>query len=139
MRLEIVRIYQSPVEDPKQTEGELYVVKDNKIIYDCKVLELPWRKNMRRISCITAGNFPTNKHISPKFGKSFHIQKVPNRSEILIHAGNYNTDTLGCPLVGQSFTDINKDGLMDVTHSRKTINELWEILPNQFDTVVRWR
>ena len=139
MKVEITRLYQTPIEDPKQTEGELYIVKNNAIIYDCKTLELPWLYNQRRISCIIAGTYTAIKHISPSFGRSFWIKDVPDRSEILIHAGNYHTHTLGCPLVGKTLTDINGDGLRDVTSSRNTINELWDILPNQFDVEIKWR
>lgn len=139
MRLKIVRLYQTPIGDPKQTEGELYVHNnDNQIIYDCKTLELPWRDNQRRISCIPSGTYKAVKHHSPRFGRSFWVKDVPGRSEILIHSGNYNHHTLGCPLVGQTLTDINGDGLRDVTNSRKTINELWDILPDEFEIDILW-
>lgn len=138
MKLELRRLYQTPIGAPKQTEGELYVIKDGGIIYDCKTLELPWRDNKRRISCVVSGTYKVVKHTSPKFGKSFWIQDVPNRSEILIHSGNYNYNTKGCPLVGQTLTDINGDGLRDVTNSRKTIDELWDILPDEFEIDILW-
>ena len=139
MKLKLTRLYQTPINNPKQTEGELYVIDNDQIIYECKTLELPWRENQRRVSCIPSGNYKAVKHISPKFGRTFWIKDVPNRSEILIHSGNYNSHTLGCPLVGQTLTDINGDGLRDVTNSRFTMNELLELLPSEFEILVMWR
>jgi hypothetical protein len=66
-------------------------------------LEPPWQHNMRNISCIPAGEYVVKKHFSRKFGDCFHVLDVPNRSGILIHAGNYVQDTRGCILVGKTF------------------------------------
>ena len=51
---------------------------------------------------------------------------MPNRSEILIHKGNYYTDILGCILIGSDLADINKDGLLDVTNSKNSVRRLME-------------
>lgn len=99
-------------------------------------LELPWRDNRRRISCIPKGEYRVTKHSSPKFGKSFWVREVPGRSEILIHAGNYYTDILGCILVGTGKMDINGDGNPDVTSSRLAMNKLYDILPDEFNLVI---
>ena len=140
MKLQIVRLYQTPIDDPKQTESDWYVINDNhRVIYECVGLELPWRENKRRVSCIPDGTYKAIKHNSPTFGKSFWIKDVHERSEILIHVGNYNKDTLGCLLPGQERIDINKDGLMDVTNSRNTMNDLYDILPNEFEVEILWR
>lgn len=140
MKLQIIRLYQTPIDNPMQTESDWCVINDKyRVVYECVGLELPWKENKRRISCIPDGTYKAIKHQSPKFGKSFWLQNVPNRSEILIHAGNYNTDTLGCLLPGQKRKDINKDGLMDVTSSGKTIDDLWEIMPDKFDVEILWR
>ena len=73
--------------------------------------ELPWHDNFRNISCIPAGWYLCKPHISPKHGKCFWLQGVPNRSEILIHAANYMGDTdegyksqlAGCIAIGMDF------------------------------------
>lgn len=111
-------------EDDFQTIGELQV--DNG--FTCKTLELPWRDNQRRISRIPEGNYIAIPHISPRFGNSIWIQNVPNRSEILIHLGNYHRDTLGCILVGKDFYDIDNDGHVDVTMSRVTMEDLYDVI-----------
>jgi hypothetical protein len=51
---------------------------------------------------------------------------------ILIHSGNFYTDILGCILVGDSYGDINHDGIKDVLNSKKTLAEIAKILPQSF-------
>jgi len=77
--------------------------------WTCHTLELPWRENRRRMSCIPAGIYRAVDHVSPKFGRTRWVQDVPERSDILIHAGNLagdtskklRTDVAGCILVGE--------------------------------------
>jgi hypothetical protein len=127
------------IDNGKQTNGVLYVEKDNKILFECFTLELPWKDNQRRISCIPEGTYKAIKHRSPKFGESVWIQNVPNRSEILIHPANYVRQLLGCIAVGDSLRDIDGDGLDDVTNSRNTMNKILDLLPNSFEVVVEYR
>ncbi|MCA9495921.1 MAG: hypothetical protein KC589_03185 [Nanoarchaeota archaeon] len=116
-----------------QTLGDLTVYKDRvKPIYDCKTLELEQDKNARRDDCIPVGIYTVIKHFSPKFGECFWIQGVPDRDGILIHPANFFYQLLGCIAVGKGYTDINKDGYLDLTSSRKTMDELLNILPNKF-------
>ena len=119
-------------EDDYQTLGELSVY-DNSLgeIFKCKTLELPWKDNKRRVSRIPSNHYEIVKHISPRFGKSLWIKDVPNRSEILIHRGNYHRDTLGCILVGEKFYDIDNDGHLDVTNSKTTMERLYKIVENE--------
>jgi hypothetical protein len=125
MRIELCR---NP-SDNKQTLGVLYLLNDNYNVIDSWYsLELPWKNNQRRISCIPKGNYKAIKHKSPKFGLSLWLQNVPNRSEILIHKGNYHTDILGCILIGKGKSDINNDGYLDVTSSRLAVSELMKYL-----------
>ena len=74
----------------KQVTGRMFVYNDsNELILSLYTLELAWKDNERRVSCIPAMIYNVIKHKSPKFGDSFWIQNVPDRSEILIHIGNY--------------------------------------------------
>lgn len=115
--------------DEKQTLGKLYLYSSNgALLFHCLTMELPWRGNQKRISCIPAGKYPTFLHQSPKFGPSLWVKNVDNRSEILIHKGNYNRDTLGCILPGAQFLDIDGDGSKDVTNSKKTVKKLIEAI-----------
>jgi hypothetical protein len=120
-----------------QTLGTLHIVDENNAsIYYASTLELPWKDNKNRISCIPIGTYPVIKHISPKFGECFWIQDVPGRSEILIHKGNFYTDILGCILPGADFTDINGDDYLDVVSSGDTMEELLMLLPDKFKITI---
>jgi hypothetical protein len=95
-------------------------------------LELPWKNNQRKISCVPKGTYKVVKRNSPKYGAHFHLLDVANRDFILIHHGNYFTDILGCILVGTGLKDINNDGQLDVTNSRLAMKSLNESLPQEF-------
>ena len=135
MRIEVLRT----IDNGKQTNGVLYVVDEDKILFECFTLELPWKDNQRRVSCIPEGEYKAIKHHSPKFGNSVWIQDVPNRSEILIHPANYVRQLLGCIAVGSDLKDIDSDGLEDTTNSRNTMDKLLSFLPKSFDVQIKYR
>ena len=116
--------------DNKQTIGELWY-EGKRIAY---TLELPWRENQRRVSCIPKGVYEVIEHQAPSYpkAKSYWVQNVPNRSEILIHYGNFHRDTLGCILPGKELLDIDKDQSLDVTSSVATMKVLNKLLPPTF-------
>lgn len=70
-------------------------------------LEEPWLNNASRVSCIPAGTYVCRPHAWGEDKAKFHfkevweVTKVPNRTAILIHAGNTLKDTQGCILVGK--------------------------------------
>ena len=66
-------------------------------------LEDAWKDNAKQVSCIPTGTYKIVRHKSPRFGKTYKVLDVPDRSEILIHAGNTHEDTQGCILVGLMF------------------------------------
>lgn len=120
-----------------QTLGALIVMDDGIQIYSCKTLELPWFQNKRRMSCIPVGMYEVIKRVSPNHGDHFHIQNVPERDMILMHSANFTRQLLGCIAPGKSHTDIDRDGLEDVTNSKLAMNELNEILPDKFKITIR--
>ncbi len=78
---------------PEGTNGTLKC--DGKFI--CFTIELPWRNNERRISCIPEGKYFIIKRNSQKFKSHFILLGVPNRSLILIHpANNAMKELNGC-------------------------------------------
>ena len=115
------------VQKPRQTLG---VLVDEPSGWACSALELPWTGNENRRSCIPPGpgeeatTYTAKRHESPRYGECLWLPGVRGRSEILIHAGNYVSDTLGCILVGAQFTDLDGDSLTDVTSSRQTLGVL---------------
>jgi len=70
-------------------------------------LEPPWHGNQKNISCIPPGKYQCVSVNSPRFGYTFEVNNVPNRSHILFHCGNMGRDTHGCILVGEQFEPLN--------------------------------
>lgn len=123
----------------KQTTGFLIVHDVFKTHAQFVTIELSWLNNSRNISCIPPGIYKAQKIYSKQFGWCIHILNVPNRSAILIHYGNYYTNTKGCILVGSTFAKINNDNQIDVTNSCKSINKLTSYFtPNEvFEIIIQ--
>ncbi len=119
----------------KQTLGSIFIMELKGQAWEKKYeylsLELPWLKNKNNVSCVPPGVYPLKKRWSPRHGYHLHITPVPGRKWILIHPGNYHTETRGCIFPGLSYGDINKDGVVDVKGSRKALNEMLFFLPKE--------
>ena len=76
-------------------DAAMYGVLIHGLIPFATTLERPWKNNQRGISCIPAGFYECRRVKSPKFGDTFQVMHVPNRSEILFHKGNLEDDTHG--------------------------------------------
>jgi hypothetical protein len=72
-------------------------------------LEDAWRDNERQISCIPQGRYTIKLHRSPRFGLTYQVVDVPERSQILFHAGNTHKDTHGCILLGLQYGKLDKE------------------------------
>ncbi len=83
-------------------------------------VEKPWEDNTPYKSCIPEGEYPMAWERSPKFGMCWHVNDVPNRTHILIHAGNTARDVVGCVAVGRSLLG----DTIGVSESRKAMAEL---------------
>ena len=59
-----------------------------------KSLELPWRNNMRKLSCIPTGDYKCQIVNSPRFGRVYGVLAVSGRSSILIHSANLAGDRI---------------------------------------------
>lgn len=57
-------------------------------IFICHTIELPWKDNERRTSCIPEGRYELKKRYSPKFKWHLLVKDVPERSVVLIHPAN---------------------------------------------------
>lgn len=120
-------------DDGVQTLGRMYVLNENSgVEYQCVTLELTWKNNKNRVSCIPEGEYEVVRRWSPKFKDHFHITDVEGRSFILIHSGNYHSQILGCVLVGDEYKDINRDGRYDVVNSKNTLADLRGLMPQKF-------
>ena len=70
----------------------------------CDTLENPWKDNQRNISCIPKGNYKVRLRLPRESASRDYlhllVQDVPNRKWILVHRGNFPSQTQGCILVG---------------------------------------
>ena len=119
--------------DENQILGIFTIYDDaNFPFYEVRTLELPDKNNQRRISCIPEGEYWVIKRHSDKYSDHFHILDVEGRDYILIHSANFVRQLLGCVAVGYAHTDIDGDGLRDVTSSRNALKAIYRILPDRF-------
>ena len=78
---------------PEGTNGKLEC--GGKLI--CKTIELPWKWNESKVSCIPEGNYFIRKRYSAKFKWHLEVMNVPNRKFILFHPANHAQRELqGC-------------------------------------------
>jgi len=63
----------------------------------CKTIELPWKMNETKVSCIPEGKYFIKKRYSKKFQWHLEINNIENRSLILFHPANNALQELnGC-------------------------------------------
>jgi len=85
-------------------------------------LELPWRDNRHRVSCILPGVFLARLIDGetvgrPQFGAVYELQDVPGRTGILMHRANWagdvekgwHSDLEGCLTIGESTGTLTPD------------------------------
>lgn len=91
-------------------------------------LEDAWRDNERQVSCIPEGVYKISKVVSPKFGVTYTVDNVPERSEIRFHWGNTADDTNGCILLGLKYSQYN--GMPAVAQSQIAFKRFMNLLSN---------
>lgn len=124
MKAESLTIIRFAAEEKQTLGGAVMLSAQLDSLLEFKTVELPWKENKRRVSCIPPGTYTAIKHNSPKFGPCLWIQDVPGRSEILIHPANYWHDLLGCIAPGEDHKHIDKDGSLDVNKSRWMMEQI---------------
>jgi Family of unknown function (DUF5675) len=111
MVLELSRTY-----FPDGTNGKLEC--EGKLI--CLTIELPWKNNETKVSCIPEGKYFIKKRYSKKFQWHLEVLDVQNRSFILFHSANNALQELnGCIAPATKFSGPGL-GLM----SRKAFSKL---------------
>lgn len=102
-------------------------------------MERGWKNNEPTISCIPAYKYLCKRVQSPHFGNTFEVI-VDGRSHILFHKGNWQTDSLGCILVGSGYGFLNGqeaitgagDGFAHFLNYLKDENEFELTIKNAF-------
>lgn len=110
---------------PDGTNGKLEC--EGKFI--CNTIELPWKNNETKVSCVPEGKYFIKKRYSKKFQWHLEIINIKNRSLILFHPANNALKELnGCiaPVTKLSGPGL---GLM----SRKAFVKLKNLVYKSFD------
>jgi hypothetical protein len=134
--MEVISLILARKYNPDETLGTYIVMDDNREVFRCCCIELPWLNNLHNKSCIQGcAIYDIEKISTPKHPNSFLITDVPGREGIMIHIGNYATglkiDTDGCQLPGMNFVDLDGNGTMDVAQSTIAMNALNHFLPDK--------
>jgi hypothetical protein len=122
MVLELTRTY-----FPEGTNGKLEC--EGKLI--CNTIELPWKNNETKVSCIPEGKYFIKKRFSQKFQWHLEIENVQNRTLILFHPANNALQELnGCiaPVTKLSGPGL---GLMSRKAFSKLKNLVYKALDNK--------
>ncbi|MBU1248779.1 MAG: hypothetical protein KKB70_08775 [Proteobacteria bacterium] len=120
-QVELVRLERSE-------EGVFGVLRIGKRL-QCMTLEPPDKGNRPDVSCIPPGRYRCRKRATKRFGLTFEVREVPNRSDILFHAGNVATDSRGCILLGERLGAI--DGRRALLDSRGAVVAFREALQEE--------
>jgi hypothetical protein len=104
-------------------------------------MEPRWEHNARGVSCIPAGIYGLDKRSSPivdrttggVFKRGWEIVGVPGRDLIMLHPGNWATDSNGCVLIGRAH--VVMDGKPAISASRAAFADLMKRLNER----IEWR
>lgn len=136
-RIEIERTYRNGV-----TTGNLKGYIDNKLVVETKTIELVWKDNEPRVSCIPEGVYDLEPSLWHSHNNKpvWEIKNVPNRSRILIHPANYasgkHVQLLGCIAPVTDYSDLDGDGIIDGTASQKAFNKVMEYFKDIFCKII---
>ena len=110
---------------PNGTNGKIEC--EGKLI--CLTIELPWKENETKVSCIPEGKYFIKKRYSDKFKWHLEVLNVENRKLILIHpANNAILELKGCIAPVTHFS-----GLGLGLQSRKAFYKLKELVYKVLD------
>lgn len=104
MKIELKRI-------SYHNEGTFGVLIDDEGVPFALTVERQWLNNRPSVgsvpgSCIPNGTYTCKRVQSPRFGNTFEVRNVPNRTHILFHKGNLMENSRGCIIVGEQFESL---------------------------------
>ena len=113
-----------------------------------RIVEKPWRNNIKKDSCIPEGiypleYYPAGKRFYPKYRKIFakqgnekgmiQVMNVPGRTHILIHRGNYPRNSWGCLLTNLSVGRDKKSGKLMGYDSTVAYKRIYPLIAAEMD------
>jgi hypothetical protein len=119
------------VREPSTSDGTLGEIFSPDGSHLCYTMELPWENNEPEKSCIPLGTYICVPHNSFDHPGTWELLDVPGRSEILIHTGNTDDDSLGCILVGRAVGTLN--GKPGVLMSAIAFHVMKQEVPSTFE------
>lgn len=114
---------------PHGTYGELFDATTGERI--CVTVECPWLNNESGRSCVPAGDYIVEAHVSPRFGACLIIsapslgvtKEGPSlRTHCLFHTANRPSELKGCVAPGLRFGAVESDWA--VLDSKKALEKL---------------
>jgi len=96
----------------------------------CHTIELPWRDNIQRLSCIPEGRYKLEKRKYSKHGEQVGIPAVLGREAILIHAANdAMRDLHGCiaPVTALTGEGRGTDSREALSQLKALVYSLWDM------------
>jgi hypothetical protein len=109
------------------TNGKLY----NNNSLQCFTIELPWKDNQPKVSCIPEGRYELKQRYSPRFSEHLLICGVKDRSFILIHpANNASKELRGCIAPVTKLTGQGR-GIMSKPALRSLLKLLSEVMKTE--------
>lgn len=95
----------------------------------CHTIELPWRNNLQRLSCIPQGCYKLEKRKYTKHGEQIGIPAVLVREAILMHtANNAMKELMGCIAPVTTLTGEGKgsDSTKALAKLKNLVYSLWD-------------
>lgn len=117
------------------TDGTLGALKIDKKVF-CATMEPPDKENKSSISSIPAGQYICERVMSPKYGNTFEITGVTDRTHVLFHSGNVADHTKGCVLLGKTWGKLGEDRA--ILNSGDTFTKFLKVLhdKNEFHLTI---
>jgi hypothetical protein len=109
-----------------RTLGLLDLLAGSERVLRLSTLELAWvdadadGRRDRSVSRIAPGTYHVRPHDGHRYRRVWLVD-APDITAGLIHQGNYPRHTRGCILVGLEHRDIDYDGILDVSLSRRAV------------------
>ena len=96
----------------------------------CHTIELPWKNNLQRLSCIPEGRYKLVKRKYTKHGEQIGIPNVLYREAILIHAANNAMkELMGCiaPVATLTGEGTGLDSRKALSELKALVYGLWDM------------